>query len=261
MKTLYSITLSLTLLYLASSVSAQQIESGIKFYNQGDFERAITLLKNSDEVEDIFYLGLAYEKINETSKAKDAFKKSFAESYDIFFGRFNEWQKADQFGTKKSFFDLLEEVKTNNQIGLSAAEKAFSLKSDIFQTNEWRIKAKVLLDTTTLAKAQDKIYAFSDKSISDAKIIQKPFITSPNDNRGVPFARRNQSPNKPIIVTTFIVFGADGKIKLLMPTEDMIDAYTVEVLKGIEKIKFKTASKDNKSVAYHAKIQYSFSIR
>ena len=261
MKTLYTIILLLTLLCLASDLSAQQTESGIKFYNQGNFERAITLLKNSDEVEDIFYLGLAYEKINETSKAKDAFKKSFAESYDIFFGRFNEWQKADQSRIKKSFSDLLEEVKTNNQIGLSAAEKAFSLKADIFQTNEWRIKAKVLLDTVTLAKAQDKIYAISDKSISDAKIIEKPFIPSPKDLSGTPLTRRNQSPNKPIIVTTFVVFGTDGKIKLLMPTEDIIDAYTVQVLKGIEKIKFNTASKDNKLVAYHAKIQQSFSFR
>ncbi len=142
MKTLYSITLSLTLLYLASSVSAQQIESGIKFYNQGDFERAITLLKNSDEVEDIFYLGLAYEKINETSKAKDAFKKSFAESYDIFFGRFNEWQKADQFGTKKSFFDLLEKLKQTIKLVFPPPKKHSVLNQTFFKLTNGALKPK-----------------------------------------------------------------------------------------------------------------------
>lgn len=236
-------------------------EQGIELYDQSDYQGAIAVLKNSDEVKDLYYLGLAYEKINKIGNAKDAFKKSFVESYDVFFKKFNEWQKKYKDNQKTNFSDLLQEVKVNNQIGLVAAEKAFNLKSDIFQTSEWRVKAKVLLDTVNLAKTQTVIYSFSDKPISTVEIIEKPQPPFPRDIRGIPIARLNQSPNKPITVTLFAIFGTDEEIKLLIPTEDLIDAYTLVGLEAASKIKFKPATKDNKPIVYHRKIEYHFSFR
>ena len=257
-----------TLVFLFAGFAFAQTDSekAIELYKKGDFQGTILRLKNSEEVKDLYYLGLAYEKSNEIGKAKDAFKKSFAKSYDFFFKRFNEWQKIYNDESKQSFSNLLQEIKANNLIGLSAAEKAFVLKSEIFQINEWRIKAKILSDTMALAKTQEEIYsvsnkAISSKAISSVQIVEKPRVAYPKDNRGIPLSRANASPNKSIVVTLFVVYGADGQIKLVMPTEEVFDAFTVEGLKAAGNIKFKPAIKDNKPVTYRTKIQYSFSSR
>ncbi|HEX8287608.1 MAG TPA: hypothetical protein VF556_06430 [Pyrinomonadaceae bacterium] len=260
MKTLYNFILWSILFIFASNIFAQQTDQGIELYKKGEFQGAIAVLKNSDDVKALLYLGLTYEKVNENGKAKDAFKRAFAKSYDIFFDAVIEEQKISG-GAKKGFSDLLQKMKINNQIGLSAAEKAYNLDSGIFQTNESRIKAKVLSDTINLAEEKIEIFSSSDGLTSNIDITEKPRAVSPKDNQGIPFVRRNQSPNKPILVTLFVVFGIDGKIKLIMPIDNLIDAYTVEGLKAATEIKFKPATKDNKPVAYLSKIQYSFSFR
>lgn len=260
---LYIIVLAFpAILFLTGAAFAQTDgEQGIKFYNQGDLKGAIAILKNTKDVRGLYYLGLANEKVGETGEAKDAFKKSFTKSYDFFLEKFSEWHVANTPDAKKNILDLLKETEDNNATGLSAAEKAFNIKSDIFQINEWRIKAKVLLDATNLAKANEKIYPSSDKSISNAKIAERFLIPFPKYSDGAPLARRNQSPNKPILVKVFIIFGADGTLKLLMPMDEMIDIYTAQVLSGIQKFKFQPATKDGKPVAYHTKLQYSFTTR
>ncbi|MDQ3798811.1 MAG: hypothetical protein M3384_05120 [Acidobacteriota bacterium] len=266
MKAVCGFVLFFAALSTAGGAFAQTVESGgVGLYNRGDFQGAIALLKNADEAEGIFYLGLAYEKTGDAGRAKDAFKKAFAKSYDVFFRKFDEWNKtaaaapAAAAPARKSLSELLREVKANNQIGFSAAEKAYALKSDIFQTSEWRIKAKVLSDTLALAKTPGEIYAVTDKSLSGAGISERPFIPSPKDNKGIPYGRVNQSPNKPILVTIFTVFGADGKIKLKLPLENIYDAFTVQVLNGIEAVKFRTATKDGQPVAYYTRFHYSYS--
>ena len=263
MKTLYKFALSLALIVSFAGFTFAQTErgQGIELYRKADYKAAIAALRNSNEAEDLYYLGLAYEKSGQTGKAKDAFKKSFTESYDVFFKKFEEWQKIYNDDSKQNFADFLQQVKANNAVGFAAAEKAFSLKSEIFQTNEWRVKAKVLSDTTALAKKQTKIYSISDKPITAVKILEKPFAPSPKDNRGVPFARRNERQDQTITVTLFIIYGTDGEFKLMMPVDKVFDAFTVEVLKAAGKIKFEPASKDNKPVFYRSKIQYSFSFR
>ena len=233
---------------------------GIELFKKGDYQGAVKILKKSNDIKDLYYLGLSYEKINETEKAKDAFKKSFGKSYEFFFKSFSKWYEVDREDQKQNFSDLLQELNPNNQIGLLAAEKAFALKSSIFQTNEWRIKAKILSDTLDLVKAHNTVYYSSDPSISKLQITEKQRANYPKNNSGIPITRFNHSPNKPIIVTLFIVFAADGTIKLTLPTDDLIDAFTVESLVAASKIKFTPSTKENKPVASHAKVEYSFGI-
>jgi hypothetical protein len=246
-------------LIFAANNSAQQTENSFELYEKGEYQKTIDALKNSDEVKDLYYLGLAYEKTGEKGKAKDAFKKSFAASYIIFHKKLVEWQKIPPGDAKKKFSDLLHEYELNNRTGLVAAEKAYTLDSGIFQYNEWHAKAKVLSDLVDLAKTDGEIYSAFDKPISGIEITEMPRAPAPKDSTGVLLERRNQFPNIPIHVTFLVIFGADEKIKLVMPLDDLFDAYTVQGLKAASGIKFKPATKNTKPVSYQSRAIYSFS--
>lgn len=259
---LYGISFLFVLLIFPTSVFAQQteLERGIELFDKGDFRGAITLLKDSGDAGGLYRLGLAFEKINETGKAKEAFKKAFVKSYDNFFAGIQEWQKIENGAGKRKFFALLQEYKGSIEIGLSAAEKAYALKSDIFQSNEARVKANVLLDAVNLAKAQDDVSSPAGSPNQNFKITEKPRAAYPKDSSGAPIGRFNTRQGKTIVVTLFTVFGADGKIKLLMPMDKIIDAFTVESLRATQNIKINPAVENNRTVAYAVNIQYSFAM-
>lgn len=255
-----SVTIIIFLIFIAS-VFAQQPEGkkGIELYENGDFPAAIKALKESNGVNELYYLGLAYEKEGEKGKAKDAFKKSFALSFEIFRKSLVEWQKVPISEEKQRFSDLLQKFELNNRVGMAAAEKAYSLDAGFFQ-NEWRIKARVLSDLNALTKTRTEIYTSSDNLTSKIKIIEKPRLQNPRDNRDIPYMRPTQVIGKPIIVRLLVVFGADEKIKLAFPTDDVIDPYTTESLKAVRGTKFKSAIKEDKPVDYRSNIEYSFTI-
>lgn len=261
MKMLYRIVFIFVLLFFTNGVFAQNNEVGIDFYEKGDFKAAISSLKDSDEVKDLYYLGLAYGKISENGKAKDAFKKSFVKSYDLFFRKMQDWLKTNNSETGQNFSDFLREMKSNNEIGFAAAERAFELESGIFDSNEARIKANVLLNTVDLIKSGESIYSIADKSVSKAKVTEMPRLIYPKDMYGVPMTRFNTRQDLTITVKLFVVYGSDGQIKLIMPIDEVIDAFTVESLRAAGGIKFKPATKDDKSVTFGNATQYSFSSR
>lgn len=258
MKIGFLISLFCLSIIFSTGASAQQSENGVALYEKGEYQKAINVLKKSDAVQDLYYIGLAYEKTGEKGKAKDAFKKSFATSYDIFRQTLIERQKVP-ISDKKQFGDLLREFELNNRIGLVAAEKSYSLDSRIFQTIEWRIKAKALANLVELAKIRDEMFTSSDTFTSEIKYIERPPAYPPRDSNGALFSRVNQSSNKPINVNIFAVFGADEQIKLIFPLDDVIDAFTVQAFNAVSNIKFKPATKNNKPVMTRATLIYTFS--
>ena len=260
---LYGISLLFVLLTATAASFAQSPDSasGIKLYNSGEFAKAVESLKKSEQPEELLFLGLAYEKTNENGKAKDAFEKSFDRSYDEFFDKFSEWNKSGAPGAKSDFSAFLQSVKLVGKIGLAAAERAFNLKSKVFQTNEGRIKAKVLQDAIALADSSERIYSASDKSVSALKITERPSLAFPRNPDGVPIARYKQSPNKPIIVKMLVVFGSDGKVKLILPTDKLIDIYTAHSISYFEQIKFTPATVNGKTVTVRSQTSSHFENR
>ena len=86
-------------------------ETGIELYQKGDNQKAIAVLQNSPDVQNLYYLGLAYVKAKQKGKAKEALKTCITNSYDIFFKKFTEWRNTDLRNNTKMFSDLLQEVK------------------------------------------------------------------------------------------------------------------------------------------------------
>ena len=256
MKVFYKLILFVCSIALVHSINAQQsgLSRGIELYEKGDFEGAISILSKSEDVKDLHYLGVSYEKTDQISKAKEVYKKSFETSYEIFFMVFDDWQKIEYSDSKKLFSDLSQELKSNLEFGYASAERAYKLKSNIFQRNEWRIKAKVLFDAKNLAKSGEAIYSSADKTLKKLNITEKPGMKFPRD---IP---SNMRTNLTKTITIFVVFGADGKIKLLMPTDKTINSLTITSMSSAEKIKFQPAAKDDKAVSVHAQISYSFTM-
>lgn len=235
-------------------------KKGIEFYEKGDYQNAISFLSKSEDVKELYYLGLSYEKTGKINKAQDAYKESFIKSYKLFFTAFEEWQNVEINAFREPFSDLLQKQKNNLQFGYASAENAYKLKSKIFERNEWRIKAKVLFDARNLSKSDETIFSRSDKTISPIKITEKPRASFPKDLDGSPNAPSDMRPNLTKTIKLFIVFGADGKIKLIMPTDENINSLTISSINSAEKIKFEPATKDDKSVTIHLEIAYSFTI-
>lgn len=246
---------------LAISVSAQtETPKGIELYEKGDYQNAIVALGKSENVKDLHYLGLSYEKIGKINKAQGAYEESFKKSYKLFFATFDEWQTVEYSETKKLFSDLLKELKTEIDFGYASAANAYKLKSNIFQQNEWRIKAKVLFDAKNLASSGETIFFKDDKALKPMNIVEKPRVGFPKNIDGSPNTPSDMRVNLTKIVTISMIFGADGKLKLLMPADKDINVLTIAVLNNLEKIIFTPATKDDKAVSVHGLIQYSFTM-
>ncbi len=257
MKGFYKFILFLS---LAISANAQtDANKGIEFYEKGDYQNAISALSKSEDIKDLHYLGLSYEKKDEINKAQEAYKKSFEKSYQLLFEKIGEWRKIEYTETKKSLSDLLKELKTAIDFGYASAEKAHKLESKIFQRNEWRIRARVLFDAKNLAASGETIYFRNDKNWKSLKITENGRPNYPDTSNDT-LTAKDLNWNLPKTVTLFVVFGADGKIKLLMPADEKINSFTFSAIKAAEKIKFQPAEKDGKAVTTHNLMVYTFSI-
>lgn len=249
--------LFLAITFFTGNLTGQQVnvENGIDLYNKGDYQKAIAVLQNSEDVQELYYLGLAYEKAKEKGKAKEILKKCVTNSYDIFFKQFTEWRNNDFVNNTKTFSDFLQSVKMNNEIGYLAAQKAMELERNIFKGRIIGFKIYSLRQTAELARTQEPVFAPTDKSISGFEITQRPGAKMPMD--GFP-PSRTSTPYNLTVVSLFLVFGGDGEIKLLIPADAVIDGFTYESMKAAGKIEFKPGIKDGNPVSMGAVIKYTF---
>jgi hypothetical protein len=256
------ITLFLTVLFFAGLVLGQKTQNDnyAELYANGDYQALISSLKNTEDIKELYYLALSYEKIKALDKAKQTLEKCVAKSYEIYARDFLEWQKKNLPKGDKTLSDFFRQIQPGNEVGLLAAQKAVGLDSDIFKGKDLAFKAEALRKMILMTQSTEVIYSNNGKTILPVKILEKTRAAYPKDLSGSPVSRRNQSPNKPITIPLLMVFGADGEIKSIIPVEQIIDAFTIEAWRAAAKIKFNPATINNKAVFSYSIIEYSFSI-
>lgn len=218
-------------------------------YSTGRYQAIVDRLKNSENVEDLYYLGLAYEKLGDSSKAAEALKRSFLKAYGNLATQIKESFKS------KSGNDLwarLIELERDSAVGASAAQRAYGLKASIFSGNEFRLKATILKDVVALLETETEIEIPSER-VTSPKITYRPRLISPQ------VSRRNEMPLRPFIVKLLVVFGSDGSVKLAFPIDGVTDAFTFAAISNAKGMKFEPAAKNNAAVACLIQMQFSFS--
>lgn len=217
-------------------------------YSTGRYQAIVDRLKNSENVEDLYYLGLAYERLGDPSKAADALKRSFLKAYNNV-----AIQIKDSFKLTKGS-DLrtrLIELERESAVGASAAQKAYDLKASIFSGNEFRLKATILKDVVALLETEAEIETPSDK-VTSPKVTYRPNLVTP----GV--TRRNEMPMRPFKVKLLVVFGSDGAVKLAFPVDGVIDAFTFAAVSNAKGVKFEPATRSNAAVAFLTQTQFEY---
>lgn len=232
-------------LFVVVGLSGQtsNVDQGVSLFKRGQYQQAVDSLKSADDPIGSLYLGLAYEKLDDKAKAKRAFESSMKLAYEDFEGKFQLWQQSHEQETLSHF---ISDRFIICQAGATAAVGAKKLDSSYFLSSEWRIKANILLQLTALGIDGDEIYSGSEKDVKPIQILDRPKAIMPVGMGGLRKVR------------FFVVFGGDGSLKLVVPSDGKIDAFTVSALRALNGLTLKPATKDGKPVFSMARFEYVF---
>jgi hypothetical protein len=242
----------LLLLAICSDAQTAEKNAGIKLFEQGDIAGSIELLKKSDDLVDLNYLGFAYEKSGNEKEARNAFDRSFKAGYKEF---------ADEI-IKRSSFEPKQAVpddKLSSYLGKNAARivftavsarKALDLKGSSTKQNEWIMKARMIGEIGRILVSNQLVYSAREIDI-EAKITNKP---RPG------YTDQARSNNTQGTIELIVFFDADGKVKGAIPTKLLANGLTEQAYIAANKITFTPAEKAGKAVAMLKMISYSFSI-
>lgn len=112
------------------------------------------------------------------------------------------------------------------------------------------VKTKKNKEALTALRKGDSISSTNSSEYSkELKIISKP------RPRYTELAKQNQIAGR---VKLAIEFGADGKIKAIVPIQTLPDGLTANCLEVAQRIKFEPAYKNDKPVNYIKIIEYTF---
>ena len=242
-----------TLLFAIASVAQPAEKSpGIKLYDKGDIVGAIELLKKSDDLVDLNYLGYAYEKSGNEKEARNAFDRSFKAGYKEFA---DDIIKRASFEPKKSVPDdklssFLEKNASRIVVSAVSARRTLELKGSSANDNEWKMKALMIGEIGRLLVSGQLVYSVRELD-ADARIIAKP---RPG------YTDRARYNNTQGTIELIVLFGADGQVKGALPTKGLANGLTEQSHLAAHRISFTPAQKAGKSVAILKAISYSFSI-
>ncbi|WP_421774560.1 ABC transporter substrate-binding protein [Gracilimonas sp.] len=133
----------LLLLTFTVSVFAQSIETGIEFYEEGNYERALRIFEQSDSPSAQLFAGKSHYALNNFIKAKEYLRKVDSTSSELFSEAKYTASLADfQLKNFAPSLDALHELKENSREP-SISRAAFSLYRDVvnYLTLEQRFNA------------------------------------------------------------------------------------------------------------------------
>lgn len=231
---------------------APEKSQGIKLFDKGDIAGAIELLKKSDDLVDLNYLGYAYEKLGKEKDARNAFDRSFRNGYKEF---------AEEI-ISRSAFDLKQSTPVDKLsiflqrsperivIAALSARRSLELKGPSSKEAEWTMKARMFGEIGRILVSNQMIYS-SRELDTDAKIISKPRPGYTD------LARMNNTQGT---IELLVLLDSDGTVKGAIATRPLPNGLTLQSYIAASKITFTPAQKAGKPVATLKAMSYSFTI-
>jgi len=117
--------------FLGTSVHGQSIETGIEFYEEGNYERALRIFQNSDNPTAYLFAGKSYFALNNYIKAKHYLNLVDSSSGNIYAeAKYTSALSEFQLKNFATSLDLLHELKENSK-SPSVSRAAFSFYRDL----------------------------------------------------------------------------------------------------------------------------------
>jgi len=250
---LFSLLLLLAFCLCSQIASAQptiseETKKGISLYNKGNYKDAVEVLKtatkkNKDDIEALYYLGMAYSKNGKKKDANKAFEKATKQAIYIFVKQFDEIDKEKR---KTSFMNLT----THFEAAQKSAEQYIVLNTNMREQEheDWSSRVTILKH---FADASSKgIYTAEE-------VTTKAHITYNPQPEYAETARMNKVSG---IVKVSAILGADGEVKAIIPINGLPDGLTENAIKAAQRIRFMPAIKDGVPVSQWVTLEYSFRI-
>lgn len=248
------IILFFILLLITTTAVAQTNEKspGIRLFDEGDFAGAIELLKKSDDLVELNYLGYAYEKSGNEKEARNAFDRSFKNGYKEFG---EEIIKRASFDPKKTVPDdklstFLEQHAQRIVVAAVSARRTLHLKGPSAKDNAWTMKALMLGEIGSIIASNRLVYSARELD-TDAKITSKPRPGYTDE------ARTGGTQGT---VELLVLLDIDGTMKGAIPVKLLANGLTEQSYNAVKKVNFVPAQRAGKPVAMLKAISYSFSI-
>lgn len=168
--------LFLFLAALSSFAQTPSVQGGIELFKKGEYQAAVNALKDSKNIKDLYFLGLAYEHLGLMDNAGNAFDRSFMNGYKLIEKELlaslkpKKKSKADVIPVSKKVAGLAETIGT----ATASAKKAFRLQTRMMQGFEWTEKGNFLERIDEILTNGEPIYGNGDEFEKRIKTITKP---------------------------------------------------------------------------------------
>ena len=163
------------IVFAAATSSAAQVPSvrgGVHLYKNGDYKAAVKALEDSNDLEEILYLGLAYEKLGKKNSAGKAFDRAFKKGYHLVEEAIRDWLKENRDGglSGTNLSVRLKSLASTISVASESATHSYDLKTPTMETFEWTAKGRFLEEVDRILKKGEFIYGQGEVD-TPAKVI------------------------------------------------------------------------------------------
>jgi TonB family protein len=236
---------------------SDDVARGIESYKSGDADAAIKLLraatkKDKTDADAWYYLGLSYEKQENTKDALKAFEKAISLSLSHVTSHapaasLDEYNKLNPEGRRVA----RAQYATYYARAAESVESYIKLRPEAVGT--WREQLESLRAYARgLATENDAEAIFLEPDVS-----QKPVITFRPEPLYTERARQKQTTG---YVRLRLVLSADGMVRHILVLKTLPNGLTQQALNVARQITFTPAMKDGRPVSQYVTIDYNFNI-
>jgi tetratricopeptide (TPR) repeat protein len=224
-------------------------EKGIELFNKGDYNGVVDLLRKVDESDVIalYYIGLAYEKLDRKPEAIKSFEKAIIICSDVISKKIEQkitgiLSDDDQY-MKNSFTKYKKELES----GYLSVKKLTELTSKEVKTDKWH-KSFTFLEVFSPNSEMAKTFV-NDEPTVQLKLTKNPI---PEYTGTAQKSRFNGT------ISLRVLFLANGKIGLALPISQLPFGLTQTSIEAAYKIKFNPAKVGETPVSVWAIVNYGF---
>ena len=232
---------------------ANEVETGIRLYEKGDFPEAIRALKSAvknrkDDIRAWHYLGLALSRIGKMDDARKAHEKA------AIIGEHLVKKRVAGMTAKDGLYDLVLPVKFELGLAAESADSYIALSSKLnnSKATQWSGCSEMLHSLAELSEEFNDHHVYGPGDVTTkARIISKPVPQYTEE------ARRNQVSGT-VILLVFLT--ADGNVKVAVPITYLPNGLSENAIDAARKIKFTPATINGKPVSQYLRVEYNFNI-
>jgi TonB family protein len=236
--------------------SAESAQSGIEFYEKGNFPEAVQVFKvivkqDKNNVQGWHYLGLAFEGLGKSGDARKAHEKA---------AKSGEALLVVQMGKTNGpeYLDSLRPISSQLHYAAESATRYLRLSPDLSKSKQWEAneRADLLIDFEKLSRGESASEALGRVIPSKGATVRARILSKP-EPQYTEEARQNKITGTVILRA---ILGRDGKVHAIIPVRSLPYGLTAKSILAAHAIRFEPATKDGQPVSVAVQLEYNFNV-